>query len=308
MLAALEVAQADFALDLPWGLDTRIGEQGLTLSGGQRQRLALARAVIGRPRVLVLDDPLSAVDVHTEAAAQAALRPMLEGCTVFLVVHRPSTVALASRSLLLDGGRLVAVGTHHELMEQRASLPRRPQRGRRARRRGGGGMTIEPDEVHDIAPDAKLDLTGDEMVDGWRGVNIDENEEVTGGLAGLLRSRSRALLADLTRPHHRALAISSLLIAISIGCHLAMPWLVQRGIDDGIPPLLDGGSGALRPLVTTVLALLATTVVSAITYNYFLLHPRAGGPGRRARRAASACTCTSSASARRSTSATRPGE
>ncbi len=117
VLAALEVAQADFALDLPWGLDTRIGEQGLSLSGGQRQRLALARAIIGRPRILVLDDPLSAVDVHTEAAAQAALRPILEDCTVFIVVHRPSTVALAQRSILLDEGRLVAVGTHHDLLE-----------------------------------------------------------------------------------------------------------------------------------------------------------------------------------------------
>jgi ATP-binding cassette subfamily B protein len=118
VLQALEVAQADFALDLPWGLDTRIGEQGLSLSGGQRQRLALARAVIGRPRVLVLDDPLSAVDVHTEAAAQAALRPLLEGCTVFIVVHRPSTIALANRSILLDGGRLVASGSHHDLLER----------------------------------------------------------------------------------------------------------------------------------------------------------------------------------------------
>ncbi|MFZ6002529.1 MAG: ABC transporter ATP-binding protein [Actinomycetota bacterium] len=116
VLAALEVAQADFALDLPWGLDTRIGEQGLSLSGGQRQRLALARAIIGRPRILVLDDPLSAVDVHTEAAAQAALRPLLDGCTVFIVVHRPSTVALAQRSILLADGRLVAAGTHHDLL------------------------------------------------------------------------------------------------------------------------------------------------------------------------------------------------
>jgi ATP-binding cassette subfamily B protein len=118
VLASLEVAQAGFALDLPWGLDTRIGEQGLSLSGGQRQRLALARAIIGRPRVLVLDDPLSAVDVHTEAAAQAALRPLLEGCTVFIVVHRPSTVALAQRSILLDEGRLIAVGTHHDLLDR----------------------------------------------------------------------------------------------------------------------------------------------------------------------------------------------
>ena len=65
----------------------------------------------------MLDDPLSAVDVHTEAAAQAALRPLLEDCTVFIVVHRPSTVALADRAVLLDDGRLVAVGTHHDLLE-----------------------------------------------------------------------------------------------------------------------------------------------------------------------------------------------
>lgn len=116
VLEALEVAQATFALDLPWGLDTRIGEQGLSLSGGQRQRLALARAIIGKPRVLVLDDPLSALDVHTEALVQAALRPLLRDSTVFLVVHRPSTMALADRAMLLDDSRLVAVGTHHDLL------------------------------------------------------------------------------------------------------------------------------------------------------------------------------------------------
>ena len=115
---ALEAAQAGFALDLPWGLDTRIGEQGLSLSGGQRQRLALARAIIGRPTVLVLDDPLSALDVHTESLVQAALRPLLATSTVFLVVHRPSTVALADRSILLEDGHLVAVGSHHDLLEE----------------------------------------------------------------------------------------------------------------------------------------------------------------------------------------------
>ena len=95
---ALGIAQAGFALELPWGLETRIGEQGLSLSGGQRQRLALARAIIGRPRVLVLDDPLSALDVHTEKLVEDALRPLLVECTVFLVVHRPSTIALADRA------------------------------------------------------------------------------------------------------------------------------------------------------------------------------------------------------------------
>ncbi|MEY2422161.1 MAG: ATP-binding cassette, subfamily bacterial [Acidimicrobiaceae bacterium] len=114
---ALAVAQAGFVSDLPWGLDTRIGEQGLSLSGGQRQRLALARAIIGRPRLLVLDDPLSALDVHTEALVEDALRPMLRECTVFVVVHRPSTIALADRAALLEGGRIVAVGTHHDLLD-----------------------------------------------------------------------------------------------------------------------------------------------------------------------------------------------
>jgi ATP-binding cassette subfamily B protein len=113
---ALAVAQADFVWDLPWGLETRVGEQGHTLSGGQRQRLALARAVLGNPRVLVLDDPLSSVDVHTEAAIESALETVLEGVTALLVVHRPSTLALADRVALIDGGTVAATGSHRELM------------------------------------------------------------------------------------------------------------------------------------------------------------------------------------------------
>ncbi len=118
---ALAVAQASFAYDLPWGLDTRIGEQGLSLSGGQRQRLALARAIVSRPRVLVLDDPLSALDVHTEARVEDALRPILADRTALVVVHRPSTIALADRAALIHGGRIVATGSHHDLL---ASEPR----------------------------------------------------------------------------------------------------------------------------------------------------------------------------------------
>ncbi len=113
---ALDIAQADFVWELPWGLETRVGEQGFTLSGGQRQRLALARAVFGRPRVLVLDDPLSSVDLHTEAQIEAALRQVLRDATAILVAHRPSTLQLADRVALLDEGRVVAVGTHSELM------------------------------------------------------------------------------------------------------------------------------------------------------------------------------------------------
>jgi ATP-binding cassette subfamily B protein len=115
--AALHVAQAEQFVDaLPWGLDTRIGEQGLSLSGGQRQRLALARAVVGRPAVLVLDDPLSALDVHTEAEVERALRSVLQGVTALVVAHRPSTVQLADRVALLSAGRIAALGTHSELL------------------------------------------------------------------------------------------------------------------------------------------------------------------------------------------------
>jgi ATP-binding cassette, subfamily B, bacterial len=113
---ALAIAQAEFVHDLPWGLSTRVGEQGLSLSGGQRQRLALARAVLGKPRVLVLDDPLSALDVYTEALVEDALARVLRGTTALIVVHRPSTVALADRVALLADGEITAVGTHSELL------------------------------------------------------------------------------------------------------------------------------------------------------------------------------------------------
>jgi len=117
---AIDVAQAGFVWDLPWGLETRVGEQGYTLSGGQRQRLALARAVLGSPPVLVLDDPLSSVDVHTEAVIEDALATVLDGVSALLVVHRPSTLALADRVALLDGGIVAASGTHAELMHSNA--------------------------------------------------------------------------------------------------------------------------------------------------------------------------------------------
>lgn len=113
---ALAVAQAGFAHALPDGTDTQVGEQGLSLSGGQRQRLALARAIVGGPRFLILDDPLSALDVHTEAAVETALREVLAETTALIVAHRPSTVLLADRVALLSGGRIAAVGTHHDLL------------------------------------------------------------------------------------------------------------------------------------------------------------------------------------------------
>jgi ATP-binding cassette subfamily B protein len=114
---ALDVAQAGFVDELPDGVETVIGEEGLSLSGGQRQRLALARAVAAKPRVLVLDDPLSALDVDTEALVEEALRHVLADTTAMIVAHRPSTVALADRVALLERGRITAVGTHSELLK-----------------------------------------------------------------------------------------------------------------------------------------------------------------------------------------------
>ncbi|NHF63137.1 ABC transporter ATP-binding protein [Microcella pacifica] len=115
---AIEIAQAGFTYDLPNGLETLVGEEGLSLSGGQRQRLALARAVAADPAVLVLDDPLSALDVDTEALVEAALRRVLAKTTGLIVAHRPSTVQMADRVALLQEGRITDVGTHSELLQR----------------------------------------------------------------------------------------------------------------------------------------------------------------------------------------------
>ncbi|GAA1844827.1 ABC transporter ATP-binding protein [Microlunatus capsulatus] len=115
---AIDVAQAHFVHDLPWGLATRIGEQGMSLSGGQRQRLALARAVLAKPAVLVLDDTLSALDIHTEALVEEALKRVLTGVTGIVVAHRASTVLLADRVAMLSGGTITAVGRHTDLLAE----------------------------------------------------------------------------------------------------------------------------------------------------------------------------------------------
>ncbi len=122
---ALAIAAARFVYDLPYGVHTRIGEQGMNLSGGQRQRLALARAILARPRILVLDDTLSALDVHTEAEVTLALRRVLRGVTGIVVAHRASTVLLADRVALLDvrdgASTITHIGTHEDLL---ARVPR----------------------------------------------------------------------------------------------------------------------------------------------------------------------------------------
>ncbi|MFE3552732.1 ABC transporter ATP-binding protein [Streptomyces kronopolitis] len=136
--AAARAARADgFISALPDGYDTKVGEQGLTLSGGQRQRVALARAILTDPRLLVLDDATSAVDARVEHEIHEALRGVMAGRTTLLIAHRASTLALADRVAVLDGGRLVDIGTQEEL-ESRCALYRR--------------LLTDPDELGEAAP------------------------------------------------------------------------------------------------------------------------------------------------------------
>jgi len=115
--AAARRAQADeFIRDLPGGYETVVGERGLTLSGGQRQRLAIARALVADPRILILDDATSSIDATTEAAIKEGLREAMAGRTTFIIAHRLSTVSLADEIVVMDGGRIVDRGTHEELL------------------------------------------------------------------------------------------------------------------------------------------------------------------------------------------------
>jgi len=118
--AARRAQAAEFIAELPDGYDTRVGERGLTLSGGQRQRLAIARALLADPRILVLDDATSSVDASTEQAIKDALREVMTGRTTFVIAHRLSTISLAEEIVVLEDGRIAARGTHDELVERNA--------------------------------------------------------------------------------------------------------------------------------------------------------------------------------------------
>jgi ATP-binding cassette subfamily B protein len=115
--AALRAGLEGLLDDLPDGLDTLVGERGLTLSGGQRQRVAIARALLAEPRILILDDATSSVDATTESLIKSALTEVMEGRTTFVIAHRLSTIALADEVVVLEDGRVAARGTHHELLE-----------------------------------------------------------------------------------------------------------------------------------------------------------------------------------------------
>ena len=141
VVRAAKLAGADdFVRELPDGYNTIIGEHGYSLSGGQRQRIAIARAVLADPRILILDDATSSVDPSKEHEIRAALAEVMDGRTTIIIAHRPATIALADRVVLIDGGKIVADGTHEGLLATSAELPRgaRARRGRGQRARGRG--------------------------------------------------------------------------------------------------------------------------------------------------------------------------
>ncbi|MEU0310008.1 ABC transporter ATP-binding protein [Streptomyces cyaneofuscatus] len=267
---AARAAQAHgFISALPDGYDTTVGEHGLTLSGGQRQRVALARAILTDPRLLLLDDATSAVDARVEHEIHEALKQVMEGRTTLLIAHRRSTLQLADRIAVLDGGKLAAIGTHAEL-ERTSPLYRR--------------LLTDPDELGGTSPghrpvhteadpdgDRSLQKELDAEFDAERGITpelwIRKEEDRDASVAGMPASpellaqvealppatdtpqvdEARAVLPEdsyglrrLLRGFGGALLLALGLVAVDAGMGLLLPVLIRYGIDEGVSQVAMG--------------------------------------------------------------------
>ncbi len=287
--AAARAAQADrFIAELPDGYDTTVGEHGLTLSGGQRQRVALARAILTDPRLLVLDDATSAVDARVEHEIHEALKSVMRGRTTLLIAHRRSTLNLADRIAVLDGGRLADLGTHEEL-QRRSALYRR--------------LLTDPDELGAVSPghttpagpqeeDTSVREELDAEFDAERGVTprlwTGDREPRDTALAGApatpeLLAQVAALppaddvpdvderqavrpedsygLRRLLRGFRTPLLISLALVAVDAGMGLLLPVLIRHGIDQGVTRAALGAvwAAALLGLLTVLVQWSAQT-------------------------------------------------
>jgi ATP-binding cassette, subfamily B, bacterial len=253
ILAAAHAAQADeFIVRLPKGYDTVVGEQGLTLSGGQRQRVALARALVTDPRVLVLDDATSAIDPRLEAEIHAALRDVMRGRTTLIIAHRRSTLNLADRIVVLEGGRVADSGTHEELTE-RCPLYRQLITGEDAE---GGVLPSRSSTVRTVEDllDGQAPRGARAAIGAGRGhltgtfESLPPSPELLAQVAALPPARdvpdvdiTRARAADrhftlrrLLKPLAAALVIGLILDALDALAGLALPALVRNGIDNGV--------------------------------------------------------------------------
>ncbi|MEU8762023.1 ABC transporter ATP-binding protein [Streptomyces sp. NPDC048659] len=290
---AARAAQADrFIAELPEGYDTKVGEHGLTLSGGQRQRIALARAILTDPRLLLLDDATSAVDAKVEHEIHEALKSVMAGRTTLLIAHRRSTLGLADRIAVLDGGRLADLGTHEELAE-RSELYRR--------------LLTDPDELGAVSPghappaevpedrtlraelDAEFDAERGITPALWvRGETDDRDAPAPGATPELLAAvaalppavdtpgidEGRAVapeesygLRRLLRGFGRPLLISLGLVAVDAGAGLLLPVLIRHGIDKGVNQLAIGAvwAASALALLTVLVQWVAQTAETRMT-------------------------------------------
>ncbi|MFI2350310.1 ABC transporter ATP-binding protein [Streptomyces sp. NPDC019443] len=282
---AARAAQADrFIAELPGGYDTKVGEHGLTLSGGQRQRIALARAILTDPRLLLLDDATSAVDARVEHEIHEALRSVMAGRTTLLIAHRRSTLGLADRIAVLDGGRLADIGTHAELT-RRSALYRRLLTDPDELGGVSPGHTplpaAEPEEDHSVRDelDAEFDAERGLTPRLWeREENAESSSLVASGTGGtpipgatpeLLAQvealppadgtpavdEARAVLPEheyglrrLLRGFGLPLLVSLLLVAVDAGMGLLLPILIRHGIDEGVSRMALGAVWAASAL------------------------------------------------------------
>jgi ATP-binding cassette subfamily B protein len=258
VLAAAQAAQAhEFIVKLPQGYDTMVGEQGLTLSGGQRQRVALARALVTDPRVLILDDATSAIDPRLEAEIHAALREVMRGRTTLIIAHRRSTLNLADRIVVLDGGRVADSGTHEELTE-RCPLYRQLITGEDADGESGVRL-IRPRQVRTVedvldgpgpgaSARARAAISGSHGHMGGTFESLPPSPELLARVEALPPARDvpdvdiaqaraadrRFTLGRLLKPIAAALAIGLILDGLDAVAGLALPALVRGGIDHGV--------------------------------------------------------------------------
>ena len=253
IVAAAQAAQVhEFIARLPKGYDTVVGEQGLTLSGGQRQRVALARALVTDPRVLVLDDATSAIDPRLEAEIHKALREVMRGRTTLIIAHRRSTLNLADRIVVLEGGRVADSGTHQELTE-RCPLYRQLITGEDAE---GGALPIRPRQMRTVEDllDGQSPGRARASIGAGRGhltgtfESLPPSPELLARVASLPPARdvpdvdiAQARAADrhftlrrLLKPLAAALVIGLILDGLDAVAGLALPALVRNGIDNGV--------------------------------------------------------------------------